>query len=228
MIQNETDVQVSKLGLLNIIVIFLSIYVLAVLVVDTFYVLPHEMTQLLTYIDNAICAFFLLEFSIRFYKAPNKLKFIQWGWIDLLSSIPMVNVLRVGRLFRLIRLLRIVRAFKSTRHFVHHIFANRAQGAFTTVFVFAILLVIFSSIAILQVEQDPSSNIKTAQDAFFWAYGSVTSSGGGDKFPVTTEGKIIAAVLSTVGVGLFGTFTAYVASWFVAGKKQSQQLNEVG
>jgi hypothetical protein len=41
----------------------------------------------------------------------------------------------------------------------------------------------------------------------------------GDRYPVTTEGRVIAAVLMTAGVGLFGTFTAFVASWFVAEKK---------
>ena len=76
-------------------------------------------------------------------------------------------------------------------------------------------MVIFSSIAILQVETDPNSNIKTAEDAIWWAYVTITTVGYGDKFPVTTEGRIIAAVLMTVGVGLFGTFTAFLASWFV-------------
>ena len=219
MTENIIENKGDKLGVLNIIVIFLTIYVLGVLVVDTIYILPKETAQLLSYIDNAICAFFFFEFCIRFYKAENKLIFMRWGWIDIVSSIPMVNFLRAGRLLRLIRLLRIVRAFRSTRHLVHHIFANKAQGAFTSVFVIAILLVIFSAIAILQVEKDPASNIKTAQDAIFWAYATLTTTGYGDKFPVTTEGKIISAILTTVGVGLFGTFTAYIASWFVAGNK---------
>jgi len=52
---------------------------------------------------------------------------MKWGWIDLLSSIPMVGFLRAGRLLRLIRLLRVIRAFRSTRHLVNHIFANKAQ-----------------------------------------------------------------------------------------------------
>jgi len=46
--------------------------------------------------------------------------------------------------------------------------------------------------------------------------------GYGDKFPVTTEGRIIAALLMTVGVGLFGTFTAFLASWFVGENKKEQ------
>ncbi len=144
---------------------------------------------------------------------------MRWGWVDLLSSIPMVDFLRAGRLLRLIRLLRIIRAFRSTKSFIDHIFRNKAKGSLTSVSLIAVLLIIFSSIAILQVEKDPNSNIKTAEDAIWWAYVTITTVGYGDKFPVTTEGRIIAAVLMTAGVGLFGTFTAYVASWFVVEKQ---------
>lgn len=147
-----------------------------------------------------------------------------WGWIDLVSSIPMVGVLRVGRIFRLIRLLRIIRAFRSTKKLVYHLFINKAEGAFVSVFSIAILLLIFCSIAILQVETDPNSNIKTAEDAIWWAYVTITTVGYGDKFPVTTEGRVIAAILMTAGVGLFGTFTAYVSSWFLSGNMKN--LNE--
>lgn len=83
------------------------------------------------------------------------------------------------------------------------------------------MLVIFSAIAILQVETDTGSNIKTAEDAIWWAYVTVTTVGYGDKYPITTEGRIIAAVLMTCGVGLFGTFTAYIASWFALDKSKN-------
>ena len=220
---NNTE---NKLGLLNIIVIILSIYVLGALIVDTVFALPTETSILLNYIDNTICSFFFFEFSIRFYRAESKLKFMRWGWIDLLSSIPMVGFLRAGRLLRLIRLLRVIRAFRSTRHLVNHIFANKAQGTFTSISVIAILLVIFSAIGILQVENDPNSNIKTAEYAIWWAYVTITTVGYGDKFPVTTEGRIIAAILMTAGVGLFGTFTAYIASWFVTDNKTKSESHD--
>jgi voltage-gated potassium channel len=224
--KTELDNSNNKLGALNIIVIVLSIYVLGALVIDTLFVLPKETSKLLEYIDYVICLFFFFEFCIRFYKAENKLKFMQWGWIDLLSSIPMVDYLRAGRILRLIRLLRVIRAFRSTQHLVNHIFANKVQGAFTSISVIAILLVIFSAIGILQVENDPNSNIKTAEDAIWWAYVTITTVGYGDKFPVTTEGRIIAAILMTAGVGLFGTFTAFVASWFVVENKSSEENKE--
>ena len=223
----ETKNEENKLGLLNLIVIILSIYVLGALIIDTFFVLPQEISNLLNYVDNLICLFFFFEFCYRFYHAENKLKFMKWGWIDLLSSIPMVGYLRAGRVLRLIRLLRVIRAFKSTKHLVSHIFANKAQGAFTSVSIIAILLIIFSAIGMLQVETDPNSNIKTAEDAIWWAYATITTVGYGDRYTVTTEGRIIAAILMTAGVGLFGTFTAYIASWFVVDKNENKEKDSL-
>jgi voltage-gated potassium channel len=216
----------NKLGLLNLLVIVLSIYVLMALALDTFFKLQPEVSKLLSLIDDAICIFFLYEFCVRFYRAENKLKFMQWGWIDLVSSIPTLEFFRPGRAFRLFRLLRILRAFRSLKHLTHHVFERRVQGAFTTVAIIAVLMVIFSSIAILQVEDDPNSNIKTAEDALWWSYVTITTVGYGDKYPVTTEGRIIAVFLMTTGVGLFGTFTGYVASWFVEERKEEQEIQE--
>lgn len=216
----------NELGVLNLVVLVLSVYVLGALLVDHTFTLPTETLKLLMYIDNAICVFFVIEFSVRFYQADNKLKFMRWGWIDLVSCVPMVDYARAGRLLRLIRLLRVIRAFRSTQRLINHIFANRAKGTFTMVAVFAVVVVIFSSIAILQVETDPKSNIRSAEDAIWWAYVTVTTVGYGDKYPVTTEGRILAAFLMTAGVGLFGTYTAYVASWFASGRKRDEMSGE--
>jgi voltage-gated potassium channel len=221
----QTETEENKLGFLNLLIIVLSVYVLIALLIDTIFKLPPEISRLLFYTDNVICAVFIFEFTLRFYRAENKLKFMRWGWIDLIASIPAFNFFRSGRAVRLIRLLRILRAFRSTKHLLSHIFRNRAQGAFTSVSIIALLLLIFSSIAILQVEDSPNSNIKTAEDALWWAYATITTVGCGDKYPVTTEGRLIASILMTAGVGLFGTFTAYVASWFVEGKRNSANIN---
>jgi voltage-gated potassium channel len=214
---NEID---EKLGYFNIIILVLTIYVLGALLVETFCALPKETAKLLNFIDKAICLIFFVDFVVRFFKAKNKLKFMRWGWIDLVSSIPVINYFRAGRLLRLIRLLRVIRAFRCSKQLVNHVFKNKAKGTFTSVSIFAILLIIFSAIAILQVENTKEGNIKSAEDAIWWAYVTITTVGYGDKFPVTTEGRLIAVVLMTAGVGLFGTFTAYASSWFVEDKTE--------
>lgn len=212
----------EPLGLFQLIILVLSVYVLLSLAVSTFFKLDEEVQLLLDYIDNLICVVFLADFCLRYRRAQSKLAFMRWGWIDLLSSIPMLPHLRFGRVFRIVRLFRLLRAFRSTKLLVEYIFSNRTKGTLTSVLLIAVLMLIFSSLAILQVENEPTSNIRSAEDALWWAFVTITTVGYGDKYPVTTEGRMIAVALMCVGVGLFGTFTAFVASWFVEGKEKRE------
>ena len=215
--------QNNKITFLDIVIVILSVYVLIALLIDTFFQLPPEVSKLLTIIDNLICIVFLYDFMYRFIKAPSKWEFMKWGWIDLVSSIPVFECLRYGRFIRLFRLLRTLRAFRSVKYITAHIFKTKTKGAFSTVCLIAVLMLIFGSIAILQVEKGPHANINTAEDAIWWAFVTITTVGYGDKFPVTTEGRIISAFLMVTGIGLFGTFTGYIASWFMNDKSANNE-----
>jgi voltage-gated potassium channel len=204
---------------LNLIVLALTVYVLGALIFDTFFNLPEEISKLLNYFDFLICIFFFFEFSVRFVKAENKWKFMKWGWVDLVASIPAVDILRLGRILRLIRILRVYKAFKSSKAFLESFSTNKVKGTFTAVLIIAFLLIIFSAISILIVENDPQSNIHTAEDAIWWAFVTISTVGYGDLYPVTMEGRIIAIVLICVGVAVFGTVTAFIASWFVTSEE---------
>ena len=225
-----TKEQKEALHPINIIVFFLSVYVIVALVLDTVFRFQGEIHQLLLDIDYVICGIFFIDFLHRLFTAKNKWEYMKWGWIDLLSSIP-VSFLPAGRLLRVVQLLRVVRAIRSIKFLSHYFLKNKIKSAFTSAALLAFVMIVFCAIAMLKFEKDvPNSQIKTAEDALWWAYVTITTVGYGDKVPVTTEGRIIATILMTVGVGLFGTFTAYVASWFVARKveeDEEQRLNDI-
>jgi voltage-gated potassium channel len=205
----------QKLRPFGILISILSVYALFALAIGTFAKLSEEVDKLIIYFDHVLCVIFFGEFLFNFYKAESKMLFMKWGWIDLLSCVPLIGFLRTGRLFRLIRIFRIIRAFRNVRQLVETIFRNRIEGTLSSVFVLAFLILVFSSISILQFEDAPNSNIRTAEDAIWWSYSTMTTVGYGDIYPVTTEGRIIAMILMTVGVGLFGTFTAIISSKFM-------------
>ncbi|MDX2127777.1 MAG: ion transporter [Chloroherpetonaceae bacterium] len=205
------------LGWFDILLSILSFYLIGALVLDTFYTLDPEVSKVIHVFDLIICAIFFAEFCYRLISAESKLEYLKWGWLDLLSSIPMVEELRGARIFRLIRLIRVIKAYRTLHKLIQHLFQNRVKGTLNAAILFATLMILFSSVSILIVENVPESNIKTAEDALWWAFVTITTVGYGDRYPVTTEGRLIAAVLMIVGVGLFGTFTAYVSSWFIGG-----------
>jgi len=51
--------------------------------------------------------------------------------------------------------------------------------------------------------------------------------GYGDRFPVTTEGRIVAAILMSAGVALFGTLSAYLAKWFITPEVDESANREI-
>jgi voltage-gated potassium channel len=216
----------KNLAYLNAMVLVLSIYVLSALAIDSFYDLDPEVSRLLRVIDDAICLFFIFEFFYRLYHARNRLGFLKWGWIDLVASLPsfVFGGFHQERILRLVRLLRILRTFRSAESFIHGFFKKRQQAAFASIALIAVLMTIFSSIAILEVEQSrPDANIKTAEDAIWWSYVTITTVGYGDLYPVTRSGRIIAGILMTVGVGIFGALSGFVASWFTEARHRDHE-----
>ncbi|MEI6807752.1 MAG: potassium channel family protein [bacterium] len=216
-------------------ILFMSFYVLIALFIETVLTLPDQTAKLLNWIDNLICMLFIGDFIYQLATAKNKLGYLKWGWIDLVSSIPnidysgMPNIdfLRLGRFVRLIRILRILRGIRSLRQILKYLFENRAHGTFATVALISFTVMIFSSVVILNCETDPASNIKSANDALWWSVVTMATVGYGDKYPVTVGGRIVAAFLMVAGVGLFGTFTAYVASFFVKQEQKEEKKRDV-
>lgn len=205
----------ENLTAFQLVILVLSFYVIGALVVDVFFDLSEEMSQLLQYIDLVVCFFFFLDFAIRFRAAHNKRRFMRWGWIDLLASIP-AGVLFAGRLVRMVQVIRVLRAIKSMNMIWRILFRNRAEGLFASVATATLLLVAFGSMTMLMVESpNPESSIDTAEEALWWAFVTVTTVGYGDFYPITTLGRVVAVALMIAGVGLFGSFAAYISSLFI-------------
>ena len=194
----------------------LCVYALAVLAVQTFGSLAPQTVAILDYADFAVCVVFFSDFAYHLVREPRRWHyFVRWGWLDLISSIPAVPAFRIGRAARVLRIVRVLRGVRSTRILAEMVLNRRAESAFLAAALISLLLVVFSSIAILQFES-ATGNIKTANDALWWTIVTVTTVGYGDHYPVTHEGRVVAAVVMIGGVCLLGTLTGLVASWFVS------------
>lgn len=79
-----------------------------------------------------------------------------------------------------------------------------------------VLLIYVASLAILEEERYmPESSIANFGDALWWSLTTITTVGYGNQEPVTTVGRLIAAVLMIGGISLIGLVTATLASWIV-------------
>jgi voltage-gated potassium channel len=197
-------------------ILVLSVLALVALAFETFFKLDHPALQILAVADTIVCVIFFIDFLIQIFKAENKFKyFYTWGWLDLISSIPVINALRWGRAVRIIRIVRVFRGIKSAKLITKAILERRSQSAVLAIVLISFVLIAVSSISILHFESAVDGNIKTAEDAVWWSVVTITTVGYGDKYPITTEGRILATILMTAGVGLFGTISGLIASSFL-------------
>ncbi|USD63966.1 potassium channel family protein [Vibrio sp. SCSIO 43136] len=211
----------EHVGPFQLFILFLSIFVLISTVSQLTLPLPDDVAQILLWSDGFICFFFFIDFLVQLKLAPDRWKYFRtWGWIDLLSSIPIGVYPQLGRFVRVIRLFRVIR---SMRRVATVYMKNKVKSSFSFVVFVSIMMLTCGAIAILLLEGGiTDSNIHNAEDAFWWAFVTITTVGYGDFYPVTAEGRMVAVVLMTSGVGLFGTFTSFVASWFVEDESDDQ------
>lgn len=215
------------LSVFQLVLLVLSVVLLLALIADATIALPTEVSKIFQLLDLIGCGLFFCDFSIRFYRAENKLQFMRWGWIDLLACIPNIDALRVGRMVRVLRILRLLRGVRLGHRIVSLLLQNKPKSAFASVLLTSLLLGAFSSVAILVAEDGPDANIKNAEDAVWWTVTTMTTVGYGDKFPVTTEGRLIAVVVMFAGVGLFGSLSGLIASFFLGKNEETSEMHEI-
>lgn len=208
----------------QLFMLVLCLYALAALAAQTAVHLEPQTRGILEYADYAVCVVFLTDFVISLWRAPDRRKYlVTWGWLDLLSSIPAIDVVRWGRAARILRIFRVLRGLRATRLLATLVLRRRAESTALAASLVALLLIVFCSIAMLHFETEPEANIKTAEDAIWWAFATITTVGYGDRYPVTSEGRFVAAILMCAGVGLFGTLSGFLAAWFVAPQTEAAQ-----
>ncbi|WP_411846681.1 potassium channel family protein [Roseibacillus persicicus] len=211
----------------QIAVLILSVFSLITVAFLGLGSLNPESRRVLEIADDLICIIFLGDFCWAFVRASNKKEYLKWGWLDLLSSIPASPWLRIGRLGRVIRLVRVLRIIRSLAGLRAVLDRSRATSAFIFVLTTSFVAVVVGALLVLEHEAGHDGSIQSGEDAIWWAFVTMTTVGYGDYFPVSLGGRMIAIVLMIFGIGLFGTFTGYIANWFeVPGEKEDQSRDE--
>jgi voltage-gated potassium channel len=184
--------------------------------------------ELVLSVMNALfSAIFLGDFIYRISTAPSagRYFFAGFGWADLLASLPFPQF-KILRLFRLLRVFRLLREL-GPRTVWATLIHDRANSALMTLLLLGVLVLQFGSITILAVEENADgANITSASDALWYTLVTISTVGYGDQFPVTNAGRLIGTVIIVVGVGIFGTFTGYLANLFLGPRKDGTDTTE--
>ena len=162
------------------------------------------------------------DYLVRLALARHRLRFVRRHLLDLLILlVPM---------FRPLRALRVITVISVLNRQLQADFRGRvAIYVGTTVG----LVGFVAALAVLEAERNaPEATITTFGEAVWWTITTISTVGYGDRYPVTLEGRLVAAPLKVAGIALLGVVTASIAAWFVenvrrAGEQVSEDVEEV-
>lgn len=159
-----------------------------------------------------ITAVFTVEFTARLWASPDRRAYVRGHWIDVVALVPPARWLRP---FRLLRLLRLVRAFAGVGRALGTVERLARHRGLVWLLVVWSAVALLTSTALYVAENGINVAIHDPLDALWWGLTTVTTVGYGDVYPVTPEGRLAAAVLMVVGILLYSTITATIASFLV-------------
>lgn len=199
------------------LVLVVAVVSLLLVVLETFLHIPPQALSVLRTVDTLSCLVFLADVFVRWHREGYAAQYWRWAWLDVLASIPFEPAFRSLQAIRIYRFVRLFRVLKKLNTLTHGTSLNEKLLALPGV---ALVMVLFSTMLIVEVERAaPNATIRTGGDALWWALTTVTTVGYGDTFPVTGEGRLIAAVLMLVGIALFGSMSAIITSKLILPKE---------
>ncbi len=218
--QKELVVNINyELFVLALVILSLVNWVLIV-----FTWLSPAQIQVVWIMNAGLSIFLLLDFAYRLWRHPYRWHFLgpRAGWMLLLGSLPLpfAGVLRLIWLWLATRFLRRT----DYRQMKNIAVRKRAQSTLLTALLAAIIMLEVGGVLMLRAESaSPQANILTGSDALWWSIVTLSTVGYGDKYPVTTAGRVLGVIVIVVGVGLFSALTSFLAQWFLRPRAVEEQ-----
>jgi voltage-gated potassium channel len=193
--------------------LLLSLAWLALIVVD----LTVGTSPLLDVFTTIIWIVFIAEFIVRWLIAPKKRAFLKRNWLTLIALIvPALRLFRALAIFRAARSLRLLRIVSSANRSMRALQSTLRRRQFGYVTLMTMLVIALGSAGMLSFE--PAGEIQggfsSYWDALWWT-GMLLTTIGSQFWPVTTEGRVLAFLLSLYGLAVLGYLTATFASFFI-------------
>jgi voltage-gated potassium channel len=175
-----------------------------------------EQAQVVWIVNGGLCVFLLLDFAFRLWRQPHRWIFLgpRGGWMLLLGSLPLpfAGVMRLIWAWLAMRLPR----RSDYQQMGKIVVQRRAQGTLLGAVLAALVVLEIGALLILDAESaSTQANIKTGIDSLWWGVVTLATVGYGDKYPVTTAGRVVGVIVIVVGVGLFSALTSFMAHWFL-------------
>ncbi len=168
-------------------------------------------------LGTAIWIVFIGEFALRFFLAPDKIRFLRRNPITLIALLaPAFRFLRALRFLRLARGLRLVRIVGTANRGINALRKSFSRRGLGYVIGTTVLLTILGAAGMLAFEpaREVTGGFTGYADALWWTAMLITTMGS-DFWPTTAEGRVLALLISIYGLAVFGYITASFATFFI-------------
>ena len=214
-----------------LILIFLN--VLAV-ILETVQVLEENYGTFFFRFEVFSVTIFTAEYLLRVWSCTSQAKYAHPFWgrlkfifspmalIDLLAILPFfltfvtadLRFIRTLRLFRLFRVLKLSRYSYSLQLF-GKVIKNKKEELIMTATLMFVLMVLAASFIYLAENEAQPDKFPDIPTSMWWSIVTLTTVGYGDVFPITPLGKICAALIAVLGIGMFALPTGILGASFV-------------
>lgn len=162
-------------------------------------------------IDSVITLIFIIDYFARLVFAASKKSFIKANVLDLIAIIPFNSLFKFFRVLKVLRILKLLKLAKVSayigRLYKHIKFFLDINGL-KYMIVVCVMCILLGGVTIHFVEG------MSFADGLWWSFVTATTVGYGDISPVSSYGRIVAAILMLVGIGLIGSLTSTITALF--------------
>lgn len=182
-----------------------EIFMFVLVVISLFFAFSED-EGLLIY-DRVIWLIFVIDYCTRLWRSEKRWNYIKSHPFELIAIIPLDSIFRAARF---VRVFRVIRLLGIGSRFFKPVYGVLQTNGLDKLLIVTMILLFLIPIPIILVE--PAIN--TFPDALWWAIVTTTTVGYGDISPTTGLGRILAVVLMLIGIGIIGTFTSSITSYF--------------
>lgn len=220
-----TPGQKRMAGILNVVVLLLSVLLIVFISVDTFKGIPFLDNHTYMTFQFWVCVIFMAVFFIDMSFARNKWRYIRRRWLFFILSIPVLNIINQFNLnlsaetVYFLRFIPLARGGLAIAIIVGFFTHNRVASVFASYTAILVLVVYFCSLIIFEREQPVNPQIPDYSSALWFSCMVVTTIGC-NIAPLTISGKILQIVLSGMGMIMFPLFTVFITSTVIRLRQQ--------
>lgn len=208
MTEHEENVTLTIARKTDIVLWVLSIPLIPMIMAELFTVISGEMRAYFEAYYAVLWVVFTLEFVLRLIVEKDRTEYLKANWFDVLVVVtPMFKILKV------FSFMRFPMVFFSDR--ILSILSSFGMNFLYYLIFVAVVVIGGANLVLFFENQSQTAEIRTFDDAAWWAVNTLSTSGAAQMQPITFGGKAVAMLLMTLGFAIFSILIASVMSFFM-------------